>query len=188
MATVSVPTSGRKSVRASSTALTSTPNAARLLASRAGSAELSNSGRYIRSNRAGSSWANRRYACPAATSRCSGDPPAAAISSRAVRSVKPSAASALSRPARCAKWCLVARSADRLRTVAAEIERTQSVRVEVVPTDLADRDAVEHLAGRIGDRVHLLVNNAGYGSYGPFATLDPDREYNQVLVNNAALV
>lgn len=89
---------------------------------------------------------------------------------------------------RGANLILVARSADRLRTVAAEIERTHSVRVEVVPTDLADRDAVEHLAGRIGDRVHLLVNNAGYGSYGPFATLDPGREYNQVLVNNAALV
>jgi short-subunit dehydrogenase len=83
---------------------------------------------------------------------------------------------------------LAARSADRLRAVAAEIQRTHPVRVDVVPTDLAGRDAVEHLVDRIGDRVHLLVNNAGFGSYGPFATLDAGREYDQVLVNNAALV
>jgi len=89
---------------------------------------------------------------------------------------------------RGANLILVARSADRLRAVAAEIERTHPVGVEVVQTDLADRDAVQHLADRFGDRVHLLVNNAGYGSYGPFATLDPGREYDQVLVNNAALV
>ncbi|MGW1494301.1 SDR family NAD(P)-dependent oxidoreductase [Streptomyces sp. NPDC002402] len=67
---------------------------------------------------------------------------------------------------RGANLILVARSADRLRALAAEIERTHSVRVDVVPTDLGDRDAVQHLVGEIGDRVHLLVNNAGYGSYG----------------------
>jgi short-subunit dehydrogenase len=89
---------------------------------------------------------------------------------------------------RGANLILVARSADRLRTLAAEIERTHPVQVEVIPTDLADRDAVQQLADRIGDRVHLLVNNAGYGSYGRFATLDPGHEYDQVLVNNAALV
>ncbi|WP_328665912.1 SDR family oxidoreductase [Streptomyces sp. NBC_00322] len=89
---------------------------------------------------------------------------------------------------RGANLILVARSADRLRALAAEIERTHSVRVDVVPTDLADCDAVQHLVGEIGDRVHLLVNSAGYGSYGRFATLDPGREYDQVLVNNAALV
>jgi short-subunit dehydrogenase len=83
---------------------------------------------------------------------------------------------------------LVARSTDRLRTLAAEIEQAHPVRVEVVPADLADRTAVAAVAEHVRGRVHLLVNNAGLGTYGPFVNLDTDRNYEQVLVNNAALV
>ena len=83
---------------------------------------------------------------------------------------------------------LVARSTDRLRTLAAEIEQTHPVRVEVVPADLADRTVVAAVAEHVRGRVHLLVNNAGLGTYGPFVNLDTDRNYEQVLVNNAALV
>ena len=56
-------------------------------------------------------------------------------------------------------WCvLVARREDRLRTLADEIGG------EVELCDVADREAVDALAGRILARhpaVHLLVNNAG---------------------------
>jgi len=83
---------------------------------------------------------------------------------------------------------LVARSTDRLRALAAEIEHTHPVRVEVVAADLADRAAVAAVAERVRGRVHLLVNNAGLGTYGPFVDLDTDRDYEQILVNNAALV
>jgi len=81
---------------------------------------------------------------------------------------------------------LVARSTDRLRALAAEIEQTRPVRVEVLPADLADRSAVAAVAEHVRGRVHLLVNNAGLGTYGPF--VDTDRDYEQILVNNAALV
>ena len=81
---------------------------------------------------------------------------------------------------------LVARSTDRLRALAAEIEQTRPVRVEVLPADLADRSAVAAVAEHVRGGVHLLVNNAGLGTYGPF--VDTDRDYEQILVNNAALV
>src|SRR5205823_2887585 len=65
-------------------------------------------------------------------------------------------------------------------------EQTRPVRVEVLPADLADRSAVAAVAEHVRGRVHLLVNNAGLGTYGPF--VDTDRDYEQILVNNAALV
>ena len=90
--------------------------------------------------------------------------------------------------ARGSNLILAARSADRLHTLAGEIEQAHQVRVDVMPTDLTDHAAVTALGEQTRGRVHLLVNNAGFGSYGPFAGLDPDREYEQVLVNDAALV
>src|SRR5262252_6382511 len=72
---------------------------------------------------------------------------------------------------------LVARSTDRLRALATEIEQTHPVHVEVVPANLADRTAVAAVADQVRGRVHLLINNAGLGSYGPFVDLDTDRDY-----------
>ncbi len=37
-------------------------------------------------------------------------------------------------------------------------------------------------------RLELLVNNAGFGTTGPFATLDPDREEAEIRLNVIALV
>ena len=64
---------------------------------------------------------------------------------------------------------LVARREDRLRALAGEIGG------EVELCDVADRDAVEALAGRILERhpgVHLLVNNAGIPARGTFLAVD----------------
>jgi uncharacterized protein len=60
---------------------------------------------------------------------------------------------------------LVARREDRLRELAAEIGG------EVETCDVADRAAVEALAGRVLERhpsVHLLVNNAGRAARADF--------------------
>jgi hypothetical protein len=38
------------------------------------------------------------------------------------------------------------------------------------------------------ERLELLVNNAGFGTTGPFATLDPDREETEICLNIVALV
>ncbi len=61
---------------------------------------------------------------------------------------------------------LTARRAERLRTVAAAIEREFTVRAHVLPADLADPAAPQALFDetvRRGLSIDALVNNAGYG-------------------------
>ncbi|MCW3159211.1 SDR family NAD(P)-dependent oxidoreductase [Micropruina sonneratiae] len=61
---------------------------------------------------------------------------------------------------------LVARDADRLASVAAELGDRYGVGVETLPADLAVRDDVLVVAARLADAerpVDVLVNNAGYG-------------------------
>ncbi|MGH2925925.1 MAG: SDR family NAD(P)-dependent oxidoreductase [Solirubrobacterales bacterium] len=80
---------------------------------------------------------------------------------------------------------LVARRADRLERLAGELP----AKAHVVPCDLA-QDA-EALAGRVaelGIEVGLLVNNAGFGTSGPFVEHDPSRDADQVRVNCEAIV
>jgi short-subunit dehydrogenase len=78
-----------------------------------------------------------------------------------------------------------------LRALAREIARAHSVRVEVLPCDLADASARQTLAERVsafGLRVDMLVNSAGLGSYGAFVELDPAREVEQVRVMCEAVI
>lgn len=61
--------------------------------------------------------------------------------------------------------------------------------VELVVGDLATEAGLADLVGRLDGRpIDLLVNNAGYGTYGPFADTDPAREQGMIGVNVAALV
>jgi uncharacterized protein len=89
----------------------------------------------------------------------------------------------------------VARDEDRLAALAREVaEARDDVEVEVLPADLADPDqlaAVEaRLAADAADArpVDLLVNNAGFGTYGSFAELDRDGEEREIRVNVVAVV
>ena len=75
---------------------------------------------------------------------------------------------------------LVARGKDRLERVAAEIGADAEV------CDVADRSAVEQLAGRVRARheaVHLLVNNAGIPGRRGFLELAPEQIEHVVRVN-----
>lgn len=84
---------------------------------------------------------------------------------------------------------LVARRADRLADLASELE-SAGVRVEVVPTDLADREARAALVERVGElglTVDILVNNAGLSTLGPVARADVDREINMIEVDVVAM-
>ena len=86
---------------------------------------------------------------------------------------------------------LVARREDRLRSLAGELQERHSIRAEVLGCDLADRTARATLPARVAElrlRVDVLVNNAGFGSYGNFVELDENGEVEQVRVNCEAVV
>jgi short-subunit dehydrogenase len=86
---------------------------------------------------------------------------------------------------------LVARRADRLETLANHLRQAYPIAAHAVSADLADPAApqrlYDELAGR-GLQVEFLVNNAGFGSNGPFLDLDLAREAEMVEVNCTALL
>lgn len=67
---------------------------------------------------------------------------------------------------------LVARRADRLRQLSDELVASHHVRVDVCVADLADGAAVERVAELVAalSDLELLINSAGFGTMGPFAT------------------
>src|SRR3954451_1667726 len=80
---------------------------------------------------------------------------------------------------------LVARRADRLERLAADLP-TQA---HAVPCDLAtDAAALPKRVADLGVEVDLLVNNAGFGTSGPFLEHDPARDAMQVRLNCEAVV
>lgn len=86
---------------------------------------------------------------------------------------------------------LVARDVERLEQMSAELEQRCGVDVEVLPADLSSpvsRSAVEKRLGADGRPVDLLVNNAGFGTSGPFTELPIAREEQQVQLNVLAVL
>src|SRR3954471_21805134 len=68
---------------------------------------------------------------------------------------------------------LTARRADRLQALAEDIRLRHGVETLVIPADLADREAPGRILAEIeaqGRVVEALVNNAGYGLRGSYAT------------------
>ncbi|OMC22235.1 hypothetical protein A5738_09955 [Mycobacterium colombiense] len=79
---------------------------------------------------------------------------------------------------------LVLAGRDRARLEAVKERIGQSGQVELVVGDLGTDDGVENLIARLNGRViDVLVNNAGFGTYGPFAEIDAGREHELVAVN-----
>jgi short-subunit dehydrogenase len=93
--------------------------------------------------------------------------------------------------ARGAHVVLVARSVDKLEALAAELSRRYGVRADVVPADLslpgAAHQVFEDVRAR-GLHVDVLVNNAGFASYGRFETLAHGRQHAAIMLNVAGLV
>src|SRR5215510_12096206 len=85
---------------------------------------------------------------------------------------------------------LTGRNEARLDETAHQIRRAApSVKIETVAADLSSRSGVSVLLDHVGDRpIEVLVNNAGFGSYGPFAEADANREADEVAVDVNAVV
>jgi uncharacterized protein len=77
-----------------------------------------------------------------------------------------------------------------LNEVALQIRRAAPlVKIETVVADLAMRSGVSALLDHVGDRpVEVLINNSGFGSYGPFAEADSHREADELAVDVGAVV
>lgn len=84
---------------------------------------------------------------------------------------------------------LVARDRQRLETLAEKLQSSDGVQAEVLAADLTDPTEL-HLVERAvaAGGLDLLINNAGFGTYGRFAQLDTDREEEEVRLNIIALM
>jgi short-subunit dehydrogenase len=86
---------------------------------------------------------------------------------------------------------LVARREDRLKQLAQEIEQRHGRQTRVVPMSLSTPDAPRDLHARLraeGIAVDVLVNNAGFGLYGPFIEIPWEREREMLELDVVALV
>lgn len=86
---------------------------------------------------------------------------------------------------------LVARREDRLEELRKELmQRNPRLTIHLQPIDLADSEQLQRLQefpNQRGIEIDLLINNAGLGDMGPFATSDPQRIEEMLLVNTLAL-
>ena len=90
-----------------------------------------------------------------------------------------------------AQLILVARSEDKLRDLATSLASQYDIHAEVLPADLLRPEAGKELFAatqQLGLAVDLLINNAGFGTYGPFDRLDAEREQQEIRLNVAAVV
>jgi short-subunit dehydrogenase len=84
---------------------------------------------------------------------------------------------------------LVARSAQALETLAAELRATHGIRTRALPADLRRPDAPAAIESALADEtIDVLVNNAGFGLLGAFAGTDLARERDMIQVNVTSLV
>lgn len=93
--------------------------------------------------------------------------------------------------ARGERLVVVARRVDRLDALADELRTRHGVAVEVLGADLLTPAGLAAVRTRLGDSerpVDLLVNNAGFGTYGHFVELEPERLQRMVRLNVEVVV
>ncbi|HKP38523.1 MAG TPA: SDR family oxidoreductase [Pyrinomonadaceae bacterium] len=86
---------------------------------------------------------------------------------------------------------LVARSEDKLINLCSELGRAKSIHAQYFAIDLSRPESPARLFEEAVKRdleVDFLINNAGFGSMGDFATLDLERELNMIDLNVRSLV
>src|SRR6516225_7506865 len=93
--------------------------------------------------------------------------------------------------ARKANVILVARSKEKLETLAQQVRQEHKVDAHVITSDLGSAEGVAKLVESTkstGLKVDILVNNAGFGTYGKFEEIDAKREHDELMLNVVALV
>src|SRR5438132_5139399 len=78
---------------------------------------------------------------------------------------------------------LVARREGRLKELADELAAAHGVTTEVLAADLTDDEDVARVEARVAEQarpVDLLINNACFGTFGPFAQLPIDQEEREI--------
>jgi short-subunit dehydrogenase len=86
---------------------------------------------------------------------------------------------------------LVARSEEAMNLLATEVKQKHQVQTHVITADLSQIDAAAKIGQMVAERgltVDLLINNAGFMTHGPFESIDPASETNEVMVNIASVV
>ena len=86
---------------------------------------------------------------------------------------------------------LTARRRERLEELAQKLVAAHKIQTKIFVADLAEADAPEKIfqfTKEQGIEVELLINNAGFGAYGEFRTVETRRLLEMVQVNCAAVV
>ncbi|HET9281450.1 MAG TPA: SDR family oxidoreductase [Candidatus Angelobacter sp.] len=85
---------------------------------------------------------------------------------------------------------ITARNQAELEKISKELQMAHGNHIHVIPADLAQPEAPQQIFAEIERRglpVDILINNAGFGSYGAFAESDPRTSLDMIEVNIAAL-
>ena len=86
---------------------------------------------------------------------------------------------------------MVARSNDLLEKLKEEFTKEYGVDVVCIAKDLSNPSSAKEVydeTGKLGLRIDYLVNNAGFGDYGPFLDCNIERHDNMIQLNITTLI
>ena len=89
------------------------------------------------------------------------------------------------------KLVLVARSKDKLDSLAQQLQEQYQIQVDVLVQDLIVPGAATKIAETLAQKniaIDLLINNAGFGDYGPFSESSLPKQLEMIQLNISALV
>lgn len=85
---------------------------------------------------------------------------------------------------------LVARSQDKLEALAKELSERHGINAQVLPKDLSKLEAADEIYEACKGsnwQVDVLINNAGFGMFGPLAQQNPDKLEQMMMINMVSL-